>query len=108
MNPDQQQAILTLALLAAFADGANDDREREQIRQLAETLGGEAGANELPRIYQQVLLKKVKPERQRRNSRRTRAPATGLRNGSLRLRCRRPHDRGRTEISVGAGRCAKT
>ena len=59
MNPDQQQAILTLALLAAFADGANDDREREQIRQLAETLGGEAGANELPRIYQQVLLKKV-------------------------------------------------
>jgi len=59
MNPDQQQAILTLALIAAFADGANDDREREQIRQLAETLGGETGANELPRIYQQVLLKKA-------------------------------------------------
>jgi len=50
---------MTLALLAAFADGANDDREREQIRQLAETLGGETGANELPRIYQQVLLRKV-------------------------------------------------
>jgi uncharacterized protein (DUF697 family)/tellurite resistance protein len=59
MNPDQQQAILTLALLAALADGANNDREREQIRQLAETLGGETGANELPRIYQQVLLKQV-------------------------------------------------
>lgn len=59
MNPDHQQAILTLALLAAFADGSNDDREREQIRQLAETLGGETGAIELPRIYQQVLLKKV-------------------------------------------------
>jgi len=25
MNPEQQQAILTLALLAAFADGANDE-----------------------------------------------------------------------------------
>ncbi len=60
MNPDQQQAILTLALLAAFTDGANDDREREQIRQLAETLGGETGATELPGIYQQVLLKKVR------------------------------------------------
>ena len=59
MNPDQQQAILTLALLAAFADGANDEQEREQIRQLAETLGGEIGTNELPRIYQQVLLKKI-------------------------------------------------
>ena len=59
MNPDQQQAILTLALLAAFADGVNEEREREQIRQLAETLGGEFGTNELPRIYQQVLLKKL-------------------------------------------------
>ena len=59
MNPDQQQAILTLALLAAFADGVNKEREREQIRQLAETLGGEFGTNELPRIYQQVLLKKL-------------------------------------------------
>lgn len=59
MNPDQQQAILTLALLAAFADGTNDDREREQIRQLAETLGDETGAIELPHIYRQVVLKKA-------------------------------------------------
>ena len=43
MNPDQQRAILGVALLAAFADGANDEREREQIRRLAETLGGESG-----------------------------------------------------------------
>lgn len=59
MNPDQQQAILTLALLAAFADGTNDDREREQIRQLAETLGDETGAIELPHIYRQVVLRKA-------------------------------------------------
>ena len=39
MNPDQQKYILTIALLAAFADGSKDDREREQIRQLAESLG---------------------------------------------------------------------
>lgn len=45
MKRDQQQAILTLALLAAFADGANDDREREQIRRLADPLGGESGAS---------------------------------------------------------------
>ena len=59
MNQEQQQAILTLALLAAFADGTNDDREREQIRSLAETLGGEAGFSNLPGIYQQVLLKRA-------------------------------------------------
>ena len=59
MNPDQQQAILTIALLAAFADGSNDNREREQIRRLAESLGGEQGAPDLPGIYQKVLLKQA-------------------------------------------------
>ncbi len=56
MNPEQQQATLTIALLAAFADGANDDREREQIRRLAESLGSELNAPDLPVIYQRVLL----------------------------------------------------
>ena len=60
MNPDQQRAILGVALLAAFADGANDEREREQIRRLAETLGGESGVTDLPAIYQQVLLKRLR------------------------------------------------
>jgi uncharacterized protein (DUF697 family)/tellurite resistance protein len=59
MNPEQQQAVLTLALLAAFADGANDESEREQIHRLAETLDGRSGALDLPALYQQVLLKRV-------------------------------------------------
>ncbi len=29
MNPEQQRAILAIALHAAFADGGKDDRERE-------------------------------------------------------------------------------
>lgn len=32
MNTERQRAILTLALLAVFADAANDERECEQIR----------------------------------------------------------------------------
>ena len=59
MNPEQQKSILAIALLAAFADGSKDDREREQIRQLAESLGGEAGAPDIARLYQDVLLKRV-------------------------------------------------
>lgn len=39
MHATQQQATLTIALLAAFADGNNDEREREQIRALAQSLG---------------------------------------------------------------------
>ena len=59
MNPEQQKSILTIALLAAFADGSKDDRERERIRQLAESLANEAGAPDLARLYQDVLLKRV-------------------------------------------------
>lgn len=59
MQPEQQQAILAIALLAAFADGNNAEREREQIRRLAESLGGSAGAPDLLGLYQKVLPKQV-------------------------------------------------
>ena len=55
MNPVRQQAILSLAQSAAFANGANDEREREQIRRLAESLGGEPGAANLPQIQQKAI-----------------------------------------------------
>lgn len=55
MNPDN--ALLTIALFAAFADGVKDDREREHVRRFAESLGTQAP--DLPRLYQDVLLKRV-------------------------------------------------
>ncbi|WP_137920723.1 DUF533 domain-containing protein [Hydrogenophaga sp. 2FB] len=59
MNAQEQQSILTIALLAAFADGNKADAEREAIRGLAESLNPEAGGIALPRLYQDVLLKRV-------------------------------------------------
>lgn len=59
MQASEQQAILTIALLAAFADGAKDDRERDAIKGIADSLAGEHGAPQLTRIYQDVLLKRV-------------------------------------------------
>ncbi|MDO9091346.1 MAG: DUF533 domain-containing protein [Rubrivivax sp.] len=60
MNREQQKSILAIALYAAFADGAKHDREREEIRRIAESLGGEAeGPADLARLYQDVLLKRV-------------------------------------------------
>lgn len=56
MTPEN--AILTISLLAAFADGSNDDREREHIRRFAESMGTEAP--DLPKLYQDVLFKRVK------------------------------------------------
>jgi len=58
MDPSQQ-AILTLSLLAAFADGATGDRERQEIRRVAESLAGESGNAELTTLYQDVLLKRT-------------------------------------------------
>ena len=59
MNPEQQKSILAIALFAAFADGAKHDREREEIRRIAESLGGAAGAPDLAGLYQDVLLKRL-------------------------------------------------
>lgn len=59
MTLDQQQAILTIALLAAFADGHKDDTEREEIRRIAQSLASDAGMADLPRIYQDVLLQRT-------------------------------------------------
>ena len=59
MNLQEQQTILTIALMAALADGEKADTERESIRGIAESLGAEAGANGLAKVYQDVLLKRV-------------------------------------------------
>ena len=62
MNAEQQHAILTISLYAAFADGFKDDREREEIRRIAESLAEDAGTPDLARLYQDVLLKRVRLE----------------------------------------------
>lgn len=59
MLTSQQQAILTIALLAAFADGAKDDRERQEIKRIADSLAGESDSPQLSTLYQDVLLKRV-------------------------------------------------
>jgi uncharacterized protein (DUF697 family)/tellurite resistance protein len=59
MNAREQEAVLTIALLAAFADGAKDERERAEIKRIAESLSGEAGAPQMSQLYQNVLLKRV-------------------------------------------------
>lgn len=58
MTQREQEAILTLCLMAAFADGAKHDRERDEIRRVAGSLAG-AGTAQLAALYQDVLLKRV-------------------------------------------------
>ena len=57
MNTKEHQAILAISLLASFADGNKDEREREQIKQIAEGLAPDGEIN-MTALYQDVLLKR--------------------------------------------------
>jgi uncharacterized protein (DUF697 family)/tellurite resistance protein len=57
MTESEKRAILTLSLMAAFADGAKHEREREELRRIAEGLAAD-GLN-MPALYQDVLMKRV-------------------------------------------------
>jgi tellurite resistance protein/uncharacterized protein (DUF697 family) len=60
LDDKQTRAVLEIALMAAFADGLNEDRERAQLKQVAEAIG--AGADvDFPAIYREVLLGKRDP-----------------------------------------------
>ena len=58
MTSQEKKAILAIAIHAAFADGAKDEREREEVRRVAESLAGDDVAPDLKRLYQDILLKR--------------------------------------------------
>ena len=57
MNPQETRSVLTIALMAAFADGLKDERERSAVKRVADALGPDAGFD-LPGLYRDVLLAK--------------------------------------------------
>jgi uncharacterized protein (DUF697 family)/tellurite resistance protein len=57
MTAEETRSILTIALMAAFADGLKDEGERAAVKRVAEALGPEAGFD-LPGLYREVLLAK--------------------------------------------------
>ena len=58
MRAEDQKAILAIALLAAFADGAKADREREEAPRIAQSPPTASPAIDLRTLYQDVLLKR--------------------------------------------------
>ena len=57
MNTAEKESILTLALMAGFADGVKNDAERAELKRIAQSLpqdGVQPAA-----LYQRVLLKQV-------------------------------------------------
>jgi uncharacterized protein (DUF697 family)/tellurite resistance protein len=58
MTTQDRESILTICLMAAFADGNNDERERAEVKRITETLGEGADFNTAA-LYQKVLQKQV-------------------------------------------------
>ncbi len=57
MTSTEQESLLTVALMAAFADGSKAEAERDLIKRLAESLP--AGEVNVAALYPRVLLKQV-------------------------------------------------
>lgn len=58
MLTQHSRALLTIALMAAFADGQQDPRERDHIKRIGDTLSRDDGADFFT-LYQDVLLQRV-------------------------------------------------
>ena len=59
MTPTEQESILTLALMAAFADGAKHNAERAELKRIAGSLPH--GAVQPVVLYERVLRKQITP-----------------------------------------------
>ncbi len=57
MTDSEVRATMTIALMAAFVDGLNDDRERTSVKALAARMG--EGRIDLADVYEDVLARKV-------------------------------------------------
>ena len=57
MTDSESRSFLTVALMSALADGANDERERAAMKALAGRLGG--GRIDLADVYDDVLVRKL-------------------------------------------------
>ena len=58
MTTQEHKAMITLALMAAFADGGNSELERAEVKRIAESFAKDADIN-VALIYQDVILKRV-------------------------------------------------
>ena len=59
MDTSTQRAILNIMIHTALVDGEKSENERAAIRDVAESLAGQAGGAALAGVYQDVLLKRV-------------------------------------------------
>ena len=58
MTDQERQALMTLAIMAAFADDTNEAAERDEVKRVADSLSRDSDVN-VAALYQDVLLKRA-------------------------------------------------
>jgi uncharacterized protein (DUF697 family)/tellurite resistance protein len=58
MTDQERQALMTLAIMAAFADDRNEAAERDEVKRVADSLSRDSEVN-VAALYQDVLLKRA-------------------------------------------------
>jgi uncharacterized protein (DUF697 family)/tellurite resistance protein len=58
MTDQERQALMTLAIMAAFADSRNETAERDEVKRVADSLSQDSEIN-VAALYQDVLLKRA-------------------------------------------------
>jgi len=61
MEAQHIRSVMAISLMAAFADEHKDERERDHLREMAESLSAGSGLD-LMKLYQDVLLQRVRLE----------------------------------------------
>lgn len=61
MQAQHIQSVMAISLMAAFADEHKDERERDHLREMAQSLSAGSGID-LMKLYQDVLLQRVRLE----------------------------------------------
>ncbi len=59
MTPQEQCALLAVALMAALADGQKTEAEHDEMRRIVGTLGPDAAALDVPGLMQDILSKRL-------------------------------------------------
>ena len=87
MTEQENKAVMTIALMAAFADGLKDERERAAVKQVADALGSQGGVD-LPALYRDALIAKPDLAQLTVDAALARVTSARLRDGGRRLRRR--------------------
>ncbi|MCK7510112.1 MAG: hypothetical protein MZV70_42815 [Desulfobacterales bacterium] len=99
MTDQERQALMTLAIMAAFADDRNDAAERDEVKRVADSLSRDSGIN-VAALYRRMSCSSGRRSTRPSRPRFARNPPSGVRAGGRRVQRRRRPERRRAHVPL--------